>query len=80
MGSSASVETIDCLGELCPLPIIAAGRALRRTSVGSSFVIVSDDPGVLVDMPAFCHARRQELVSVETKGDVHRLFIRKVRA
>ncbi|HVU74909.1 MAG TPA: sulfurtransferase TusA family protein [Mycobacteriales bacterium] len=56
---------IDCVGQLCPLPVIALGRHIERVAVGEVVELRADDPAAKVDVAAWCRMRSQELVSAE---------------
>ncbi len=68
---------LDCLGMLCPVPIIKTGRAMRQVDVGGILVVVADDPGVETDLVDWCDANRQELVSMNTARGVWTTRIRR---
>ena len=70
---------LDCLGMLCPVPIIKTGRAIRAVEVGTLLEVVADDPGVETDLVDWCDANRQELVSMNTAGGVWTTRIRRRR-
>ena len=68
---------LDCLGLLCPVPIIKAGRAIRRVARGEVLELVADDPGVERDVVDWCSANRHALLSLERRGDVITTRIRR---
>jgi tRNA 2-thiouridine synthesizing protein A len=70
---------LDCLGMLCPVPIIKTGRAIRKVDVGTILEVVADDPGVESDLVDWCDANRQELVSMKTALGVWTTRIRRSR-
>ncbi|NLW23616.1 MAG: sulfurtransferase TusA family protein [Tissierellia bacterium] len=41
------MKTVDCLGDMCPIPIIKTRRALNKTSPGETIKIVTDHSCVL---------------------------------
>ena len=51
---------LDCLGQRCPLPVIALAKALPRIAVGESIRVLADDPAAAADIPAWCRMRGQE--------------------
>ena len=51
---------LDCLGQLCPLPIIELARRIADVSIGEVIAVVSDDPAAATDVPAWCRMRGQE--------------------
>jgi tRNA 2-thiouridine synthesizing protein A len=68
-------ETIDCLGQRCPLPVIALARRLPELPVGAVLRVLADDPAAAVDIPAWCRMRGQEYAGspAESAYDVVRL-------
>ena len=63
---SAPDEVVDCLGQRCPLPVIAAARRLAELPVGAVLRVLADDPAAAIDIPAWCRMRDQELVGTPT--------------
>ncbi|MBQ0980985.1 sulfurtransferase TusA family protein [Micromonospora zamorensis] len=55
-------EVIDCRGQRCPLPVIAAARRLPQLPVGTVVRVLADDPAAAVDLPAWCRMRGQEFL------------------
>ena len=37
-----SIKTIDCFGDMCPLPVLKAEKALKNITKGESFVLITD--------------------------------------
>jgi TusA-related sulfurtransferase len=70
---------LDCLGMLCPVPIIKTGRAIRRVDVGDVLTVLADDPGAELDLQDWCAANRHEFLGVDTDGDVLTTRIRRAR-
>ena len=73
----AETWLLDCMGMLCPVPIIKTGRAIRQVDVGGVLEIVADDPGVETDFVDWCAANRQELVSMHSARGVWTTRIRR---
>jgi TusA-related sulfurtransferase len=57
-------RTVDALGAHCPVPVRLVGRALGPLNPGAEVELLADDPLVAVDLPAWCHRRGHELVSI----------------
>ncbi|MEV2240212.1 sulfurtransferase TusA family protein [Micromonospora sp. NPDC049891] len=55
-------EVLDCLGQRCPLPVIALARRLPELPVGAVVRVLADDPAAAVDIPAWCRMRQQEFL------------------
>ena len=60
--SIGPTETVDCLGQRCPLPVIALARRLPALPIGGVLRVLADDPAAAVDIPAWCRMRGQEYV------------------
>ena len=66
--------TLDCLGQRCPLPVIALARTIGRVPVGDVVRVLADDPAAANDIPAWCRMKGQEFVGGEgTAFDVRRV-------
>jgi tRNA 2-thiouridine synthesizing protein A len=56
-----SDTVIDCLGQGCPLPVIALAKAIKGVDVGEVVTVLADDPAADADIRAWCGMRGQEL-------------------
>jgi tRNA 2-thiouridine synthesizing protein A len=63
---------LDCLGLLCPLPVIQLAKLLPSVAVGDTITVLADDPAAATDIPAWCRLRNQELVSADAQRYVVR--------
>jgi tRNA 2-thiouridine synthesizing protein A len=54
------VSTLDCLGQRCPLPVIALARTIRTVPLGAVVRVLADDPAAANDIPAWCRMKQQE--------------------
>jgi tRNA 2-thiouridine synthesizing protein A len=61
-GVDAVAEVLDCLGQRCPLPVIALAKRLPTVPVGEVVRVLADDPAAANDIPAWCRMRGQEFV------------------
>jgi tRNA 2-thiouridine synthesizing protein A len=52
--------TLDCLGQKCPLPVIALARQIRNVGIGEVVRVLADDPAAANDIPAWCRMKQQE--------------------
>ena len=65
---------LDCLGQRCPLPVIALAKRIREVSVGDVIRVLADDPAAANDIRAWCRMKEQEFVREDgTALDVKRL-------
>ena len=79
MSDSADL-TLDCVGMLCPRPIIELARRLGDVPVGGVIAVLADDVAAATDVPAWCRMRQQEyLGSGRDEGDVPVYRVRRLR-
>lgn len=63
---------IDARGLLCPLPVIRLQDASKTLSEGSEIVLIGTDPGIMIDVPAWCRIHGHRVVqSFESEGEYH---------
>ena len=53
---------LDCLGQRCPLPVIALAKRIRDVEIGEVIRVLADDPAAANDIPAWCRMKRQEFL------------------
>jgi tRNA 2-thiouridine synthesizing protein A len=58
----SAVHELDCLGQRCPLPVIALAKRLPQVAVGDLVRVLADDPAAALDIPAWCRMRGQEFL------------------
>ncbi|WBB82231.1 sulfurtransferase TusA family protein [Micromonospora sp. WMMD882] len=70
---------LDCLGQRCPLPVIALARRLPELPVGAVVRVLADDPAAAVDIPAWCRMRGQEFLGAlpDPAGDAPAYEVRR---
>ena len=66
--SDAGIE-LDERGRLCPLPIIALGKAAASASGGTIIGVLSDDAAARYDVPAWCSMRGATFLGSTNHGD-----------
>lgn len=65
---------LDCMGQRCPLPVIALARRIVDARVGEIVRVIADDPAAANDIPAWCRMKGHEFVGFEgTAFDVRRV-------
>lgn len=68
---------LDCLGLYCPLPIIQTMEKVHELAEGEILEILSDDRGIVSDMPAWCKSTGHEFLGIEEHDGEYHVFIRK---
>jgi tRNA 2-thiouridine synthesizing protein A len=69
---------LDCLGQRCPLPVIALARRLPGLPVGGLIRVLADDPAAANDIPAWCRMRGQEFVGATAVDGAPAYDVRRV--
>ena len=62
--AAPEIETLDCSGLLCPMPVYQAALILNRLTAGERLRLITTDPGALRDVPAMARQRGDALLSV----------------
>ena len=70
-------RVLDTVGLFCPVPIIKTAKAMKEMKAGEVLLLVSDDRGVLVDLPAWCRMAKEELVQMTEEAAIVRALVRK---
>jgi TusA-related sulfurtransferase len=70
-------QVLDVLGYFCPIPVIRASRAVSRLRVGEVLELISDDRGVLADIPDWCVGHGHTYLGHRVAGRTYHLFIQK---
>ncbi|WP_155373221.1 sulfurtransferase TusA family protein [Catellatospora vulcania] len=78
MNPDTPVDVLNCLGQRCPLPVIALAKHLPTVPVGAVVRVLADDPAAAVDIPAWCRMRAQQYLGAASADgspafDVRRL-------
>jgi len=74
---------IDARGTLCPQPVVDLARAVLDNNGSQSpitFVLLSDDPAALYDVPAWCRMRNCEVDVTSTDDGSLRFDVRRSTA
>ncbi|MBI2955185.1 MAG: sulfurtransferase TusA family protein [Chloroflexi bacterium] len=72
-------DVLDCLGLYCPVPISETAKKIKSLDVGQVLEVLSDDEGIKMDMPAWCKATGNELLSLEEDNGTFKVYVRRLR-
>ncbi len=72
-------DTLDTIGHYCPMPIIFTVKRMKRLEVGQVLLVLSNDPGILKDMPAWCSAAGQGLLKMDEDQGIYRCYVKKLK-
>jgi len=67
-------RSLDCTGDLCPMPIYKASQALAKMQVGEVLLVRCTDPGSVLDFPAFANQTQHDLLEVEEPEEGVQVF------
>lgn len=80
--SAAPTEelVLDCVGMICPRPVIELAKHLTEVPVGGVIALLADDVAAATDVPAWCRMREQEYLGAEdAAGGAARYRVRRLR-
>jgi len=68
---------IDTRGFFCPVPVIKTSEALKNLDSGAVVEVISDDPAIEMDMPAWCQSTGHEIQFAAKEEKIFRYWVRK---
>ncbi len=71
---------LDTRGLFCPLPIVKTSDAIKSVDPGSIVEVVSDDPAIEFDLPAWCQSQGHAILSAKKEEGIYRYLVKKRRA
>lgn len=72
------VQTLDLKGLPCPIPVVKVGKAIKGIEVGQILAALATDPGVMMDIPAWCKSTGHEIVELVRDEGVFHFLVRRV--
>ncbi len=70
-------QLVDARDLMCPMPVMAATKAMRRLAPGRVLKVLATDRGSLADIPAWAVANGDELLEAGEDGGVFTFYVRK---
>ncbi|HEU5160810.1 MAG TPA: sulfurtransferase TusA family protein [Streptosporangiaceae bacterium] len=68
---------VDARDLMCPMPVMAATKAMRRLEPGQVLKVLATDRGSLGDIPAWAEANDDELLESGERDGVFFFYVRK---
>ena len=62
--TAVGLLVVDTRGQLCPIPVLKASKAVKQLSLGSELEVWATDPGSKSDIPAWTKMTGNALVGV----------------
>ncbi|MFQ5980079.1 MAG: sulfurtransferase TusA family protein [Candidatus Heimdallarchaeota archaeon] len=72
-------KLIDARGSLCPGPLMALIKNIKRAPIGAEFEVWSSDKGTRRDLPKWVEKAKHELIEIVEEDDYNRFIVRKAR-
>ena len=69
---------VDTRGLFCPIPIIKTSEAIGRVDAGGIVEVISDDPGIEHDLPAWCRSHGHRIERMTRDGKDFHYLVKKV--
>lgn len=69
------MKTIDCLGDICPVPVIKIKAVMDEIKHGESYMLVTDHSCSFENIKSFCEANKLQFISDEVINGVWEITI-----
>ena len=76
---AAADVVIEARGTFCPEPVIRTQNSVAVMKVGEVAMVLADDAGLEIDLPAWCISTRNEYLGVIREEKFLRAFVRRAR-
>ena len=74
MGKNNFVE-LNCLGDICPVPIMKLMKFEKELSKGKKIMLVTDHSCTAENVKSYCHSQKLKLEIVEPINGVWEMYI-----
>ncbi len=78
-GAATADLVLDLKGLVCPVPVVKVANAIKTIEVGGVVEASATDPGILADIPAWCHGTGHELLGIERNGTAFVFRVKRVK-
>jgi TusA-related sulfurtransferase len=68
---------IEARGTFCPEPVIRTQNRMAQMSLGEVAMVLADDAGLELDLPAWCMSTSNEYLGVLREENFLRAFVRR---
>lgn len=65
MSDTTGIEVLDCIGALCPTPIIQLSKAVKNLSPGNKLILKADDPATKSDLLAWSRLTGNQVTIID---------------
>jgi len=71
-------KQLDLKDLLCPIPVVKISNAVKEVEVGDIIEATATDPGVMMDIPAWCKSTGNEMLKMEEDDGVFTFMVKKL--
>ena len=68
---------VDCVGEICPVPLVETRKALRKAAPGDIVEVIGTHPSSKEEIPMAVKALGLELIDQQDEDGVWKIRIRR---
>jgi TusA-related sulfurtransferase len=72
-----NINIVDTSGYSCPIPLIMLSRKLKRSEVGDTLKVISDDPVFNKEIKIWSYETGNPLLNIISEGEDHIAWVRK---
>ena len=72
-----NINIVDTSGYSCPIPLIMLSRKLKRTEVGGTLKVISDDPTFDKEIKIWSYETGNPLLNIVSEGEDYIAWVRK---
>jgi TusA-related sulfurtransferase len=72
--ADAVARTLDTKGDLCPIPVVKAAKAIKEVGVGQVLEILATDPASKPDFAAWSKMTGHKLLSTSEEAGPPKVF------
>ncbi|MBS6339365.1 MAG: sulfurtransferase TusA family protein [Eubacterium limosum] len=69
------MKTIDCLGDICPLPVMKLQKETKKMQPGDSVMLVTDHSCAVKTIRQFCESRQFSCACDEVMNGVWEITV-----
>ncbi len=79
MSTDSIEKVLDLKGLLCPIPVVKISNAVKEVEVGDVIEATATDPGVMMDIPAWCASTGNELQSMDEVDSIITFRVKRLK-
>jgi tRNA 2-thiouridine synthesizing protein A len=70
-------HSLDCVGLACPMPLLKTSNKIKEIQSGQILMVLSDDDGIVNDMPAWCRRTGHTFLGVFSENGEYKAYVGK---